>query len=92
MINLKKAVEEYPELLHDRQRLRGTLKTLIRKVSVRASEFQSHSKQSTDTITSAEEDSASIVKDVVKEITGGGAEPVANTPIDVSIDPSWGNW
>ena len=74
--------------VHDKQ----PLKTLIRKVSVRASEFQSHSKQATDTITSAEEDSASIVKDVVKEITGGEAEPAANTPIDVSIDPSWGNW
>ena len=44
-----------------------TLKKMIHKVSVRASEFQSHSKQSTDTISTAEEDSADIVKNVVDE-------------------------
>jgi uncharacterized protein YegL len=46
----------------------NTLKKMIRKVSVRASEFQSHSKQSADVLSSPEEDSANIVKDVVDEI------------------------
>lgn len=73
--------------VHDKH----TLKALIRKVSVRASEFQSHSKQTSDVLTTSEEDSAQIVQDVKKEIsaengtTGDGA-------IDVSIDPSWGQW
>jgi uncharacterized protein YegL len=61
-----------------------TLKTLIRKVSVRASKFQSHSKQSSDVVTTAEEDSAAIAGEVKKEIAADG--------IDVSIDPSWGKW
>lgn len=74
--------------VHDKQ----TLKTLIRKVSVRASEFQSHSKQATDIVTSAEEDSAAIAKDVVKEIVDDNASVAVGAPIDVSIDSSWGNW
>ena len=67
-----------------------TLKALIRKVSVRASEFQSHSKQSSDVVTSAEDDSAAIVKDVVQDITGQSADTSDGKPIDVSIDPAWG--
>ena len=65
-----------------------TLKALIRKVSVRASEFQSHSKQSSDVTTSAEEDSAQIVKDVQEEIKAENA----SGSVDVSIDPSWEQW
>ena len=34
----------------------ATLKKMIHKVSVRVSEFQSHSKQSADTVTSSEQD------------------------------------
>ncbi len=67
-----------------------TLKALIRKVSVRASEFQSHSKQSSDVVTSAEDVSAAIVKDVVQDITGQSADTSDGKPIDVSIDPAWG--
>lgn len=74
--------------VHDKQ----TLKTLIRKVSVRASEFQSHSKQSSDVITSAEDDSAAIAKEVTQEIAGQNAGTSADGSIDVSIDPSWGEW
>ena len=64
----------------------ATLKKMIHKVSVRASEFQSHSKQSTDVITSPEEDSADIVSAVdkeVKEDTDGGVS---------SDDNDWGSW
>lgn len=46
----------------------NTLKKMIHKVSVRASEFQSHSKQSDDTLSSPEEDSADIVNAVVNEV------------------------
>lgn len=46
----------------------NTLKKMIHKVSVRASEFQSHSKQSEDTLSSPEEDSADIVNAVVNEV------------------------
>ena len=65
-----------------------TLKALVRKVSVRASEFQSHSKQSSDVTTTPEEDSAKIVQDVQTEIKqeNGGADP-----INIS-DSDWGNW
>lgn len=65
-----------------------TLKALIRKVSVRASEFQSHSKQSSDVSTTPEEDSAKIVQDVQTEIKqeNGGVDPI-NIP-----DSDWGNW
>ena len=71
--------------VHDK----NTLKTLIRKVSVRASEFQSHSKQTTDVMTTPEEDSAQIVRDVQEEIA---ADNSGNGSIDVSIDPSWEQW
>lgn len=74
--------------VHDKQ----TLKTLIRKVSVRASEFQSHSKQSSDVITSAEDDSATIVRDVVQDIAGDKVDTSNGGAIDVNIDPDWGQW
>lgn len=64
----------------------ATLKKMIHKVSVRASEFQSHSKQSSDVITSPEEDSADIVNAVVKDVaedTGSGVS---------SDDNDWGTW
>ena len=66
-----------------------TLKALIRKVSVRASEFQSHSKQASDVDTTPEEDAAKIVDDVKNEIKqeAGGA----GNPIPVDDDP-WGTW
>ena len=64
----------------------ATLKKMIHKVSVRASEFQSHSKQSSDVITSPEEDSADIVNSVAKDVmedTGNGVS---------SDDNDWGTW
>lgn len=71
--------------VHDKH----TLQTLIRKVSVRASEFQSHSKQTSDVETTPEEDSAKIVQDVKDEIS---QESGANgAPIQVD-DSSWGEW
>ena len=63
-----------------------TLKALIRKVSVRASEFQSHSKQTSDIETTPEEDSANIVKEVKDEIS---QEAGVNGKID---DSGWGDW
>lgn len=71
--------------VHDKH----TLKALIRKVSVRASEFQSHSKQSGDTVTSAEEDSAKIAQDAVNEIK---QDSDSSTSVDVSLDSDWGSW
>ena len=62
-----------------------TLKKMIHKVSVRASEFQSHSKQSTDTISTAEEDSADIVKNVVDEMNNESDETIADSG-------DWGQW
>lgn len=64
----------------------ATLKKMIHKVSVRASEFQSHSKQSSDVITSPEEDSAAIVSAVVKDVTDDSGDGVS---ID---DNDWGSW
>ena len=61
----------------------NTLKKMIHKVSVRASEFQSHSKQSVDEITTPEDDSASIVKDVVLEM---------QEEASVSDGDDWGKW
>lgn len=74
--------------VHDKK----TLKILIKKVSVRASEFQSHSKQSSDVITSAEEDSAAIAKEVSTEIAGDKISTTSSGTIDVSIDSDWGEW
>jgi uncharacterized protein YegL len=64
----------------------ATLKKMIHKVSVRASEFQSHSKQSSDVITSPEEDSADIVNAVVKDVTEDTGNGVS------SDDNDWGTW
>lgn len=64
----------------------ATLKKMIHKVSVRASEFQSHSKQSSDVITSPEEDSADIVNAVVKDVTEDTGSGVS------SDDNDWGTW
>ena len=64
----------------------ATLKKMIHKVSVRASEFQSHSKQSADTITSPEEDSADIVASVVNDVAQDTTTPVT------SDDNDWGSW
>lgn len=64
----------------------ATLKKMIHKVSVRASEFQSHSKQATDTITSSEDDSGSIVKSVMKDINQETEQTVTST------DSEWGEW
>ena len=64
----------------------ATLKKMIHKVSVRASEFQSHSKQSADVITSPEEDSASIVAEVVKDVDQDTTTPIS------SDDNDWGSW
>lgn len=60
----------------------ATLKKMIHKVSVRASEFQSHSKQSADE-TTAEEDSGEIVKKVQTEIDDEAS------PNDTN---DWGDW
>ena len=67
-----------------------TLKMLIRKVSVRASEFQSHSKQATDVQTSAEQDSANIVNEVKTDIDLEKKD--SSKGIDVNIDPTWSKW
>ena len=67
-----------------------TLKMLIRKVSVRASEFQSHSKQATDVQTTAEQDSANIVNEVKTDIDLEKKD--SSKGIDVNIDPTWGKW
>lgn len=64
----------------------ATLKKMIHKVSVRASEFQSHSKQSSDVVTTPEEDSANIVSAVVKDV-----DQDSDTGIQ-SDDNDWGNW
>lgn len=64
----------------------ATLKKMIHKVSVRASEFQSHSKQSADIITSPEQDSADIVNAVVREIHDDNTSSVS------SDDNDWGTW
>lgn len=65
---------------------KSTLKKMIHKVSVRASEFQSHSKQTGDGMSSAEEDAASIVKDVIVDVDS----EIKTTPASGSDD--WGNW
>lgn len=64
----------------------ATLKKMIHKVSVRASEFQSHSKQSSDVITSPEEDAADIVNAVAKDVTEDTRNGVS------SDDNDWGTW
>ena len=66
-----------------------TLKALIRIVSVRASEVQSHSKQTSDVETTPEEDSANIVKEVTEEISQEAG--ASGNPIKVD-DSGWGDW
>lgn len=60
---------------------------MIHKVSVRASEFQSHSKQAIDEITSAEEDSANIVSEVVAEVEAESSDSSVS-----SNESEWGQW
>lgn len=74
-----------PEAILDAKDM-ATLKKMIHKVSVRASEFQSHSKQSADVVTSPEEDSASIVAEVVKDVDQDTTSPIS------SDDNDWGSW
>lgn len=64
----------------------ATLKKMIHKVSVRASEFQSHSKQSADTITAPDQDSADIVAAVVKDVDEDHGAPIS------ADDNDWGDW
>ena len=64
----------------------ATLKKMIHKVRVRASEFQSHSKQSADIITSPAQDSDDIVNAVVREIHDDNTSSVS------SDDNDWGTW
>ena len=59
---------------------------MIHKVSVRASEFQSHSKASSDTVISPDQDSANIVSAVVKDVDEDNRAPVS------ADDNDWGNW
>ena len=79
-----------------------TLKKMIHKVSVRASEFQSHSKQTSDNTTTPEQDSANIVKEVTNDID---SDDLTNTSTDnsngfnvdeaisnTSSDEDWGKW
>lgn len=64
---------------------KSTLKNMIHKVSVRASEFQSHSKASNDVLTTPEFDSAAIVEDVKNSIE--------SEAVSVSNDEQeWGEW
>lgn len=84
--NVLTAFTGNPEAILDAQDT-ATLKKMIHKVSVRASEFQSHSKQSTDEGL-PEDDSANIVKDVQEEIKNEDA--ATNGSGDDSND--WGNW
>lgn len=65
---------------------KSTLKKMIHKVSVRASEFQSHSKQSEETLSSPEEDAANIVKDVVVDVDD------SITSDGSASQPEWENW
>lgn len=77
----------HPEAILD-AKSKAVLKKMIHKVSVHASEFQSHSKQTNEVETTPEEDSVSIVKDVVDEIqneeeTTGGVR---------ADDSEWVGW
>lgn len=84
----KSVLEEFtghPEAILDAKN-QQLLKKMIHKVSVRASEFQSHSKQAADIISTPEEDSANIVKDVSEEIEDENSSGVSGN------DPEWGEW
>ena len=75
-----------PEAILDAKNM-DALKTMIYKVSVRASEFQSHSKESGDTITTAEEDAGNIVKQVNGEINDDNSGTVGD---DKNAYGEWG--
>lgn len=64
---------------------KNLLKKMIHKVSIRASEFQSHSKQSSDHLSSPEEDSGKIVKDVIEDVDNENTSDPVNTA-------DWSNW
>ncbi len=64
---------------------KSILKKMIHKISIRASEFQSHSKQMADAETSPEEDSAEIVGKIEEEI----AEEASGISVASS---DWGQW
>lgn len=64
----------------------ATLKKMIHKVSVRASEFQSHSKQSSDNVTTPEEDAGNIVNTVVNDMDQDNATSVSDNSNE------WGDW
>ena len=66
---------------------KSALKKMIHKVSVRASEFQSHSKQASDETTTPEKDSADIVHDVIADIN---MEESSNGISD--SDDNWDDW
>jgi hypothetical protein len=61
------------------------LKKMIHKVSIRASEFQSHSKQSSDHLSSPEEDSGNIVKGVIEDVDNENNSDPVNAA-------DWSNW
>ena len=66
----------------------NSLKKMINKVSVRASEFQSHSKQSQDTVTTPEEDSAEIAKQVIFDVDN----EIKSGSSDIIDSDDWGEW
>ena len=61
---------------------------MIHKVSVRASEFHSHSKQSQDTVTTPEEDSAEIAKQVIFDVDN----EIKSGSSDIIDSDDWGEW
>ena len=66
-----------------------TLKKLIKKVSVRASEFQSHGKEASAVETTPEQDSAKIAQDAQKEIK---AEKTDTDGAGSGGKNIWGKW
>jgi uncharacterized protein YegL len=64
---------------------KNMLKNMIHKVSIRASEFQSHSKQSGDSNSTPVDDSAKIVKDVTSLLSD-------TATIDPNNTAGWDNW
>ena len=72
--------------VHDKE----TLRKLIRTVSVRASEFQSRSKQSSDNNTS-EDDSIKIATESAATVGGEPFKPVEGGGIDISAG-DWEGW
>ena len=87
--NVLTAFTGNPEAILDAKD-QSTLKKMIHKVSVRASEFQSHSKQTTDVVSSPEEDSAKIVQDVNKTVDDEQIQFPDNGK--APKQPEWENW